>query len=60
MPDHNFPPPCTVRELAEETRTDPKVIYEEIARGNIKHTRLGRKILIPGRERERILNGEPA
>jgi excisionase family DNA binding protein len=39
----------TVREAAELLRMHPQSVYHAIARGEIPHVRVGRRLLVPAR-----------
>ena len=40
--------PWAVKPLAKATGTDCKTLYAGVARGEIPHVRIGRRILVPG------------
>ena len=51
--------PYTVKELAEALRVHTDTVYRGVAGRVIKTIPgLGRKVLIPAREAERLINGE--
>ena len=52
MPDHRPRLTVTVREAAELVGISRTLAYELIARGELPHLRLGRRILVPRRASE--------
>jgi excisionase family DNA binding protein len=58
MPDHRPRLTVTVREAAELVGISRTLAYELIARGELPHLRLGRRILVPRRAIEELLHGD--
>ena len=50
----------TVKEVMSDLRISKNAAYTAIARGQIPSIRVGKKILIPRAQYERLLLGEPA
>jgi excisionase family DNA binding protein len=42
MPTHLKPPMLTIQDVADETRVDPRTIWLEIHRGNLRASRVGK------------------
>ena len=61
IPDaHTAGATMTVKETAEILGTTPNAVYDAVARGEIAHVRVGRKILIATRPFAEALGVTPA
>jgi excisionase family DNA binding protein len=49
----------TVPEAAKLLRIAPRSYYAAIHRGELPGLKVGRRVLVPGAQLERILNGRP-
>ena len=58
MPDHRPRLTVTVQEAADLVGISRTLAYELIARGELPHLRLGRRILVPRRAIEELLHGD--
>jgi excisionase family DNA binding protein len=60
MPKEQKTTPYTIRKAADALGCSEQHLYRLAKRGELPHTRLGRKVLIPSRVVEALLEGKNA